>query len=258
MNEFDLFVENHLNLQVKISYHDHHDFLLRHGLGECSRVLDVGTGNGSFVARLAQDHDGIQFIGIDKRRHCIESCGKLVSSNLQFEQVDMFSRTTQFDFSQFDGFLMRYFLLHVDNSQKILELFKSRAQSGAKFWIIDLDWSQFNCEPSHPVFDKMTKLVKDFCSKVSVESLGVQKLLPMLEKLRFQEIKVECIPFSTERISREELAEYLKGEVICYSKMNSEVGAQSETGEIIQFIDDHFLAGKSEISYAMKLITARL
>lgn len=256
--ELDSFVDNHLNLQVKISYPEHHNFLIRHGLNECSQVLDVGTGNGTFVARLAEDHPGIQFVGIDKRKQCIDSSKRLITRNFDTVQVDMFSRESKFDFSRFDGFLMRYFLLHVDNSQKILELIKAKSKRPSKLWIIDLDWSQFECEPRNINFDKLTSLVKDFCSKISIDSMGGQKVLPMLQKLEFKNIVVEHVPFSNRTIPVEELALYLKQEVQCYSRMSGRAGNDPETSEIIRFIDEDFRSGKFQISYGMILVSADL
>lgn len=251
----DSFVESHLNLQVKISYREHHDFLIRHGLKECAHVLDVGTGNGTFVARLAQDHSDIHFIGIDKRKQCIESSKQLLSKNFDTVQVDMFSRESTFDFSRFDGFLMRYFLLHVDNSQKILELIKVKSKKPSKLWIIDLDWSEFRCEPQSEIFDKLTKLVKDFCSKISIDSLGGQRVLPLLQKLNYQNIVVEHVPFSSKTIPLDELALYLKQEVQCYARMG---GNDPETSEILRFINEDVRSGKFQISYGMILVSAEL
>lgn len=255
MSELEAFVESHLNLQVKISYSEHHAFLLRHGLKACAAVLDVGTGNGAFAARLAQDHPAIQFVGIDKRAPCIESCQKYVSHNFSAEKVDMFSRESTFDFSRFDGFLLRYFLLHVDNAQKILELFKAKAKSGARFWIIDLDWSTFSCEPPSESFDKLTSLVREFCAKVSVESNGGQNVLPLIEKLGFTNIVTEQGPFTSKNIALEDLALYLKQEAQCYSRMSGQGASDSE---IMRFIDEEVRTGKNQISYGMKLISCQL
>ena len=258
MNQLDLFVESHLNLQVKISYFDHHAFVVRHGLTECLRVLDVGTGNGAFAARLAKDHPTIQFVGIDKRKSCIDSCQDLLSKNFSAQQVDMFAKESEFNFSQFDGFLMRYFLLHVDNAQKILALFKTKAKRSSKFWIIDLDWSQFECVPQHSSFDKMTKLVKDFCSKISIDTQGGQNVLPMLEANGYQNIKVERIPFTQQNVPIEELALYLKQEMQCYSRMSGRPVNDPDTHEIIKFIDEDFRSGSFKISYGMILLCAEL
>ena len=256
--ELDSFVESHLNLQVKISYTEHHDFLIRHGLNQCSQVLDVGTGNGTFVARLAQDHPNIHFVGIDKRKQYIESCKQVVSENFEALQLDMFARESTFDFSRFDGILMRYFLLHVDKSQKILELFKVKSKRPSTFWIIDLDWSQFTCEPRSEVFDKLTRLVKEFCSKISIDSSGGQKVLPLLQKLEYQNIVVENVPFSNRNIPIEELTLYLKQEVLCYSRMSGRAVNDLETSEIIRFLDEEVKSGKFQISYGMILLSAEL
>lgn len=258
MNELDSFVEGHLNLQVKISYSGHHDFLVRHGLNDCSAVLDVGTGNGSFAARLAENHPNIRFVGIDKRKPCIQSCKKIASGNFEAVHVDMFSRVSSFDFSTFDGFLMRYFLLHVDHSYKILELLKLKTKRPTRFWIIDLDWSQFTCEPKHESFEKLTKLVKDFCSKTSSDSMGGQNVLPLLKKLGYQNISHELGPFTTARIPLEDLTLYLKQEVQCYARMIGQGTHDPDTTEILRFIDDEVRSGKFQVSYGMVLITAEL
>lgn len=258
MTALDTFLEGHLNLQVKISYPDHHDFLIRHGLNNCSHVLDVGTGNGTFVARLAQDHPGIHFVGIDKRQQCVESCKKLFSTNFEASQVDMFSGKSSFDFARFDGILMRYFLLHVDNAQKILELFKQKSKRPSKFWVIDLDYSEFRCEPRHEAFDKLTKLVKDFCSKVSVHSMSEQKVLTILQNLDYQNIVVQKIPFSNSSIPLEDLALYLKQEVQCYSRMSGKAANDLDILEIVRFIDEDFRSGRFQISYGMVLLSAEL
>lgn len=252
-SELDSLVESHLNLQVKISYQEHHDFLIRHQLSQCSTILDVGTGNGAFVERLAHDHPTIKFVGIDKRK-----CKKLNVENVELRQVDMFAKESTFDFSQFDGILMRYFLLHVDHSQKILELFKVKSKRPSRFWIIDLDWSKFTCEPQHESFDKLTKLVKDFCSKISVDSCGGQNVLPLLENLNYQNIMVENWPFSSEKTPPQELAQYLKQEVQCYSAMIGRGVNDSETSEIIRFIDEDVRSERFKISYAMILVSASL
>lgn len=258
MTELDTFVERHLNHQVKISYNNHHNFLVRHGLEACSRVLDIGTGNGTFVRKLAEDHPNIHFVGIDKRKSCIDSAQKNVSRNFEAFQNDMFSRSGTFDYSAFDGFLMRYFLLHVDNAQKILELLKEKSKRPSRFWIVDLDWSQITCEPSHETFDKIIELVKHFCSKVSVETRGGENVVPLLQKIGFQNIKIENIPFNQKSMTLEDLATYIKNEILCYSYMSGKGVSDSGTKEIIRFIDEDIRSGKYNVSYGMILISAEL
>ena len=254
----DRFVEGHLDLQVRISYPQHSNFLLRHGLAECRRVLDLGTGNGTFAARLAQDHPRIHFVGIDKRAPCVESAKGRTTGNFDVSQVDVFSRHSAFDFSAFDGVLMRYFLLHVDHARKILELFQQKSKRPSRFWIIDLDWSQFTCHPPHPSVEKMTGLVRDFCAKVSPDSRGGQNVLPLLRELEYENVVVEHLPFTHPAIPLEDLALYLKQEAQCYSRMMGRGPGDTDTAEIVQFFDREFQSGAFAVSYGMVLISAEL
>ncbi len=256
LSELDSIVECQLNLQVKISYSEHHDFLLRNGLKNCTQVLDVGTGNGAFAARLASDHPKIKFIGIDKRKRCIESAQKLTSGNFFVKQVDLFSRQSDFDFSAFDGFILRYFLLHVDHANKILDRLQKSLKTPAKFWIIDLDFAQSKCEPRSETFDRLIGFIKEFCTKTSIETLGGANAERILNVHGFRNVIVENAPFSSSKIPLNELSLYLKQEVLCYSRMSGRAIGDSETLALIKFINEDIQSGKFQISYGMKLISA--
>lgn len=253
-SRLESFVDDHLNLQVELSYDDHHAFLVRHGLLECRRVLDVGTGNGTFAARLSDDHPTIEVVGIDKRAPCVESCKQWAQPNFSARQVDLFARKLEFDFGEYDGVLMRYFLLHVDHAHKILELLRQRSKRPSRLWVIDLDWSQFSCEPQHPAFTLLTDLVRAFCAKISVDTAGAQNIVPLLARYGFSDIAVEAVPFTSSTLPREKFAQYLRQEVLCYARMLGTAPAP----EILRFIDHEVRTGACEISYGMGLVSAVL
>lgn len=258
IEELDKFIENHLNLQVRISYSAHHDFLIRHGLNNCQTVLDLGTGNGTFVKKLANDHPEINFVGTDKRLSLVVACNREQYKNFRAMKVDIFSRQNNFNYNIFDGVIMRYFLLHVDHSQKILDLFIKEAKRPSHFWIIDLDWSTITCHPHHPVFDKFLKLIRDFCSKISIHSEGGSRMPSMLKNSNFTNIVVEQIPFDAKKMRLSDFVLYLKQEIICYSKMQGRIDQDPETLEILKFLDEEVGTGKIEIIYGMILISAEL
>lgn len=253
-SRLESFVDDHLNLQVELSYDDHHAFLVRHGLLECRRVLDVGTGNGTFAARLSDDHPTIEVVGIDKRAPCVESCKQWAQPNFSARQVDLFARKLEFDFGEYDGVLMRYFLLHVDHAHKILELLRRGGKRPSRLWVIDLDWSQFTCTPMHPAFEALTELVRSFCAKVSVDTAGGQKVVPLLRQYGFEDIVVEAAPFTSFNMPREKFTQYLRQEVLCYARMIGDHPAP----EILRFIDHEVRTGACEISYGMCLVRAKL
>lgn len=258
MIEINQFVDSHLNLQVKIAYNEHHDFLIRHGLLTRTKVLDVGTGNGHFAQKLALEHPVIEFVGIDKRKHLVENCKLKESQNFKAELVDLFAKNLSFNFSSFDGILMRYFLLHVDHAEKILDLFIRELNGPSIFWIIDLDWSQITCSVEHPSFFKFKNLIKDFTERVSISTQGGNKIVPLLKQFGFHSLQVENIPFSSSKIQIEDFTLYLKQEIICYSKMLGRDPKNSDLEEIMLFLDEYVLTKKVELSYGMILVSAQL
>jgi len=258
MQELNTLIENHLNLQVKISYQDHHNFLLRHGLNQCKNVLDVGTGSGHFLKKLAHDHDEIQFVGIDKRIHLIESTMQEEFKNIQVFQVDMFSKNSNFDFSKYDGILMRYFLLHVDHSQKILDLLVKRAKRPSKIWIIDLDWSKIECIPKHPSFSHFLNPIKNFCQTVSKDSEGAKNIQAMLLKTGFQDVQSETISFNSKNISLLDFSQYLNQEILCYSLLLGKCQTDQEVIDALNFIKNYVKTKEVDVIYGMNLVFASL
>lgn len=258
MSELNFLIENHLNLQAEISYQDHHQFLVRYGLNQCENVLDIGTGSGYFLKKLAHDHPNLHFVGIDKRIHLFESTNREKFKNIQTFQVDMFSKNTTFDFSKYDGILMRYFLLHVDHSQKILDLFINKAKRPSKFWIIDLDWSKIECIPKHPSFEYFLNPIKNFCQTISKDSQGGRNIHSMLLNSGFQDVRIESVPFHSKNTSLLDFSLYLKQEIICYSMLMGKSLKDSEVINALSFINNYVETNEVEVFYGMNLVFASI
>ena len=95
-------------------------------------------------------------------------------NNVSTYLIDLQDDHDLFSFQSFDGVVMRYFLLHVPNAKEILKNLQSKMKKGTKLWIMDVDLSEFRCQPSHPTFDKLTSLINGFCKKT--------RLIPMRGK----------------------------------------------------------------------------
>ncbi len=119
--DLDQVIEDQLNLQVKIAYGQHHQFMLDHGLMDCKKVVDIGMGNGLFLRTLAKDHPETMFVGLDKRQYFVDRCNALPMNNVSTYLIDLQDDHDLFSFQSFDGVVMRYFLLHVPNAKEILK-----------------------------------------------------------------------------------------------------------------------------------------
>ncbi len=249
----DQIIDDQLNLQVKMSYDRHHQFMLKHKLGECKSVLDVGTGNGLFVRTLAHDHPEIQFTGIDLRQHLVDRCNSVPMPNVRAERVDMQDPLSVFDFSQFDAVVMRYFLLHVPNAKEILQGLKSKMKQGTRFYIIDVDLSVFECTPENATFEKLKRLIGQFCEKNSIDTHAGQKLMPIFQELGFSDIIGVSDPFSTRTSSLDDMVRFMRQEALCYSQLTGRSENDVETAEILDFIEKQVGSGKFNVDYGMIL-----
>jgi 2-polyprenyl-3-methyl-5-hydroxy-6-metoxy-1,4-benzoquinol methylase len=78
-----------------------------------SRVLDIGTGEGSFVIGLAQRANGIQFDAIDLNENLIEigkSNNKRLGLNINFEHANFGGNYTE---SNYDLITARFAVEHI-------------------------------------------------------------------------------------------------------------------------------------------------
>jgi len=60
--ELESATRDQLELQVELSLDRHHQLMLKHGLAKCKYAVDIGTGNGLFLGRVAQRHPTIHFL----------------------------------------------------------------------------------------------------------------------------------------------------------------------------------------------------
>ncbi|MBW2596833.1 MAG: methyltransferase domain-containing protein [Deltaproteobacteria bacterium] len=70
--ELEKTIEDQLKLQVDLSLIRHHNFMIEHGLSDRKKVVDIGTGNGLFLEKIAEKHPQILFNGIDNKSHMIK------------------------------------------------------------------------------------------------------------------------------------------------------------------------------------------
>lgn len=250
--DIDSIIENQLSLQVAMSYNQHHRFMLQTGLDKCRKVLDIGTGNGLFLQHLALDHAAIDFTGIDKRQHLLDRCASSSTKNISVQIVDV-QENKDFDFSVFDGVLMRYFLLHLPNAKELLGQIKKKSKPGTHVWVIDVDPSHFCCTPENENFKLFEKLFREVCDKNSIDTFAGQKLGPIFEELGYKEIAKLDAPFNTKEHTTEQMVTFLKQELICYSTILGHNTKEPEIARILNFFEAEVPNHKVEISYGMVL-----
>ena len=97
-------VDHILIMQTDYSWPKEAECLENHGLKSAKRVLDIGTGNGHFLCRMAERYPDKQFVGIETSEPLIERAAKIARemslSNIKFihDQCPASSINEKFDF----------------------------------------------------------------------------------------------------------------------------------------------------------------
>jgi len=250
-------INDQLKLQVDISYSRHYSFMLKHGLSVCRNVLDMGTGNGSFLSRVPSQNRDIKFYGIDNQAHMISAAMKWDAANIEWHTGDIHDFATIPSLSSMDGILMRYFVLHLPDVRKILTKIGEHVRKGTFLWIFDLDLNQFICEPRQKAFDLIKNLVQRFCDHYSIDSNAASLLPDMLNSAGFDLLEEEVEPFTNRNVEKNLFQKFLSQEVYLYSNFLGERQDTDEMETIRHFIREQAVSDDYMVRYGMVMIGAR-
>jgi ubiquinone/menaquinone biosynthesis C-methylase UbiE len=249
-------VESQLELQVQLSFERHHDFMVQFGLGGCRRVVDLGTGNGLFLNRVAATHPDISFQGVDNNQNMISAAKARCCANVRWVEADALDSVTRALLQDADGILLRYFLLHLPRTATSLAEMLGVVRPGTRLWVFDLDTDHSHCEPPVAAFDEFRALVQEFCSAHQAEIRTSTTLPPILERLEFEVDAVAVEPFNTGKIDRFLFAEYLYREAELYYYCLHGITGDNELRNLKHFFEFDMAANKHFVQYGMVMISA--
>lgn len=209
-------IQRQLALQVELSLDRHEAFLVAHGLGDCRRVADVGTGNGRFLREFAIRHPGVNFTGIDNKEHMIEAASGDELPNIKWVLTNALSDVTMEVVRQSDGILMRYFVLHLPETADSLRRILKDSAEGTRLWVLDLDIDNNRCTPKDEAFTDFVELVQQFCDTNGVEIRTGVRLPGILASCGFDVTDVVAEPFNNKHIAPACFTDYLMREASLY------------------------------------------
>ena len=111
-------------------------------------VLDLGTGNGYYLAKLAARFPGKTYYGVDASAELIAiACREAAAEHVIFSQRDLFEATQRCDFV-----LMRLLLQHLADVRAVLDHVAALTSPGASVLIVDADDAARFFHPAFPEF----------------------------------------------------------------------------------------------------------
>jgi SAM-dependent methyltransferase len=154
------------------------------GLGNGSRVLEVGAGGGSMVEWMASRGAKVTAIDIDTR--FIES---LASNSIEVRRVDL--RTDALPQDEFDLVHSRLVLEHLSDRRQILDRLVTSLRPGGWILIEDYDWTCYGFEGEPPGFGDFAEVVLGFMAKAGFERDYGRRVVSDLDQAGLTEIRGE-------------------------------------------------------------------
>jgi ubiquinone/menaquinone biosynthesis C-methylase UbiE len=248
-------VQDQLKLQVAMQFEHHHGFMLKNGLDGCRNVIDLGTGNGAFLAKLARKHPHTSFTGIDSHEGMLNHARKIHLDNVRWCMGDVNDFESIPGLKNADGVLMRYLLLHLKDTSTVISNVYEGLPNDARLWIIDLDIEHFHCDPPHEAFDLIKRLLRQFFDEHGKDSNVGSRLRGMLEGVGFHTIDQETEELNTESVDIGLLQRFMKQEVIAYRHMLPDFLTGEELAMIEKFIEDLSLED-TFVNYGVTMVSA--
>jgi SAM-dependent methyltransferase len=154
------------------------------GLGNGSRVLEVGAGGGSMVEWMASRGAKVTAIDIDTRY--IE---RLASDSITVRRIDI--REDELPESEFDLVHSRLVLEHLADRREILDRLVATLKPGGWMVMEDYDWTYFGFEGESPGVSNIVEVILDFMTTAGFERDYGRRVVSDMEAAGLTEIRGE-------------------------------------------------------------------
>lgn len=145
-----------LTMQTDYSWPKESECLEKHGLKDARRVLDIGSGNGYFLCRMAERYPDKQFTGIEISEPFVERAFKTARemklSNVRFihDKCPVQGIKEKFDF-----ILARLTIYCSSDREDVLAWAYEILENRTRIGIIELDYDWIYTYPHNPIINKV-------------------------------------------------------------------------------------------------------
>ena len=196
-----------LAAQAEAIWPQEEPLFLRHP--PAGRVLDVGTGTGELVARLAARFEAARFVGVDLDEAHLERARARCApfgERARFQAGDALLLPFPDD-AGFDLALSRHLLQAVPDAARALAEMKRVLRPGGRLHVIAEDYGMLWCHPTSLGSDGFwQRLPQAFGAAIGCDLQVGRKMFGYLAALGFADIKVDYIVVDTLRVPRETFA----------------------------------------------------
>jgi SAM-dependent methyltransferase len=180
----------------------------RYGLPAAASVLDVGTGTGEIVERLAARLPEASFLGLDLEEAHLDRararCARF-GGRARFQAGDALA--LPLDDASFDLVICRHVLQAVPDAARVVAEMARVVRPGGRLHVLAEDYGMLWCHPTPKGSDGFWQRVPQlFAEAIGCDNHIGRKMFTVLADLGLREIAVDYVVVDTVRVPRETFA----------------------------------------------------
>ncbi len=229
-----------LKRQVDVGWPNEAICLEGHGLKNATTVLDIGTGNGYFLCKMAERYPDKQFTGIEPNPELVEIAEKnikeksLTNITLINDQCPTKKITTSFDFVY-----ARLCLYLAENRVEILSWAHEHIEPGRQICIIDVDHGSYYPDDPEAPLAKLHEAIKKRADDDGADRNIGKKLPYLLQKAGFSDIRTEGrYWYSTIGMAPDDFAEFWGASAYVFNAFMPDYYCKESLNELIRYLEE--------------------
>lgn len=166
-------------------------------------VLDIGTGDGSFLVKIAERSPGIRFLGIEQKAELLAIAQARLSRkglpNTKIEPTEFNSAYGK----KHDAIMARFTLQHCRQPQEFVRIVFQSLKSGGLFICIEPIYDYYDCEPPDSTWMEFRKRMLATYQRWHSQPNIPKQVCHWLFRSGFQQIRVSVQMYSPITIGRD-------------------------------------------------------
>lgn len=232
-------IDRHLKVQVDAPWPAEAEYLESSGLKDAKRVLDIGTGNGHFLLRLAERHPDKKFIGAEVSESLASSAHDAIKKS-GLDNIEVINELCPTDkiTGEFDFAFARFALYATKNKDELLNWTYSVLSPGGRAAMIEFDIDLTRTEPPIPSWDKYARAIKDMKDSRGLDLMPKDSLVDMLSKAGFRDVVIEEKGgFSSNSLQPENFRNYWMSDSITIHKISPDIFTSDDCKQFYEFVE---------------------
>lgn len=232
-------LDTQLRNQVDVLWPREAECLERHGLRAARTVLDLGTGNGYFLCRMAEHYPEKRFVGIDASEPLITKARELIARaglhNVEVREACCPHMNVE---GEFDFILARLSLYSMPHREDVLRWSCERLTAGGRMAVIDVDDGLSYAHPPDETWLHPFRVIEKVLGAAGADRHIGRKLPHLLLKAGFHDIRFDLRPwYSSLELSPDAFVEYWSGTATSIHAIAPDIFTSAHLKEYTQFLE---------------------